>query len=174
METKQEVNEMSCKIVIDDSGAGSDPLNTNTIKIEIKEEPMLENRYDTFFYSDLKRYPIKTEIEDKLQPDEKKHTDIKGFKKNISNLVETRRKAKPRKPKYIEKYKKKLEIMQLEHESRMARMQLEHELKKKLHNIRMEALRTEMEMMQREADKRRQLMQLEYKINILKSKINKH
>ncbi|XP_072392998.1 uncharacterized protein [Diabrotica undecimpunctata] len=72
MEVKQEVDEnIICKTEIHNNDVENSLLDI--YKIEIKEEPKIENTDGTFDHLDLKEYPIKTEIdEDKFMPVEEK------------------------------------------------------------------------------------------------------
>uniref|UniRef100_A0A6P7G6X6 Uncharacterized protein LOC114334722 n=1 Tax=Diabrotica virgifera virgifera TaxID=50390 RepID=A0A6P7G6X6_DIAVI len=61
MEIKQETSEIQCKTEVCDDF--NDGLLLDNIKMEIKEEPKIENTNDTFDCVDVKEYPIKTDTE---------------------------------------------------------------------------------------------------------------
>ncbi|CAG9827958.1 unnamed protein product [Diabrotica balteata] len=95
MEVKQEVDEnIICKTEIHNNDVENSQLDI--YKIEIKEEPKIENAGDIFDHLDLKEYPAKTEIdEDKFVPVEEKQTNEteEEYRKRWRNLRECYRRA---------------------------------------------------------------------------------
>ncbi|XP_072393045.1 uncharacterized protein [Diabrotica undecimpunctata] len=81
MEVKQEASEIPYKTEVYNNFSDGLSLLDN-VKIEIKEEPKIENANDTFDYVDLKEYSIKTDAvqdEDKLSMSHEEQTKEGGF-----------------------------------------------------------------------------------------------